>query len=278
MNSLPPELHSLIIELASGSTFGANTTRAMSRTSTYFHAIASPFLFRTLAVSSQDQATQLLTLLEDTPVPKRHIHRLFLGPALNQSPAPALRLLHFAAPTLRDLAAILTSFSSALLGAVFRTPLPHLKTLAVRGFYPLPRPGAFPALTHLHLAGNHSPAGLLTAVARACPELTHLRVSSLRGATMFARELRGALEVEGAERVFPPRIEYVALEAQTPVHQAKLSDVAELRDAHMRKVLLELTESAAKREGAPRVEFSEEDADEVDADKMRIAWLEMVCP
>ncbi|KAJ7912394.1 hypothetical protein B0H13DRAFT_2007395 [Mycena leptocephala] len=208
MNSLPPELHSLIIELASGR--------------------RSPILFRTLAVSSQDQATQLLTLLEATPAPKRHIHRLFLGPALNQSPAPALRLLHFAAPTLRDLAAILTS-------SLVRSSAP--------------------------------PAGLLTAVARACPELTHLRVSSLRGATMFARELRGALEVEGAERVFPPRIEYVALEAQTPVHQAKLSDVAELRDAHMRK-----------REGAPRVEFSEEDADEVDADKMRIAWLEMVCP
>ncbi|KAJ6511775.1 hypothetical protein DFH09DRAFT_1333555 [Mycena vulgaris] len=185
MEPLPSELHALILAHACASSSGYSTPRALSLTSTYFHAVAAPFLFHTISISAQEQVTHLLALLEAVPTHQRRIRRLFVGPAL--SAPTVLRLIHFAAPTLEDLA---IAAPSALLAAVFRTPLPHLKALSVRGFYPLPRPGAFPALTHLHVAGNHSPAGLPTALVRACPGLTHLRVSSLRGAPAFARELR----------------------------------------------------------------------------------------
>ncbi|KAJ7660195.1 hypothetical protein DFH06DRAFT_1193969 [Mycena polygramma] len=282
MNSLPPELHSLIVELACVSPFGGHTTRAMALTCTYFHEISAPFLLYTVAVSSQDQANKILEFLEAPPTPKHPIHRLFIGPALSLAPASALRLLHFAAPTVRDLAVILPSSacSSSLLGAVFRTRLPRLRTLAVRGFYPLPRPGAFPALTHLYLSGNYNPAGVPASLARACPLLTHLRVSSLRGAPAFARELRDALaigaDVDGPDTgcFFPPNIESVVLEAQKPVPHAKSNSnkVAELRDVQMRAVLVMLTEEAGKRDsGRPCVQFSE--ADEGDAERMKDAWL-----
>ncbi|KAJ6548735.1 hypothetical protein B0H19DRAFT_997227 [Mycena capillaripes] len=282
MDSLPPELHSLILEIVCASPFGGQTIRVMSLTNTYFQAISAPFLFYTLSVSSQDQATHLIKLLEATPVPKRHIRRLFLGPALGLPPASALRLLHFAAPTLRDLTVVLPPSSSALLGAVFRTPMPYLRALAVRGFYPLPRPGAFPALTHLHLAGNHSPAGLPVAVASACPALTHLRVSSLRGAPAFARQLRDLLQVDAvdAERIgVGPRWEHmecITLEAQPAVQSAKTNRVAEVRDVEMRQVLSGLKKDAEKREDGPSVEFLEGDSGSVYA--MKMAWLGMVCP
>jgi hypothetical protein len=274
MNSLPPELDSLIIELACESSFGVYTTRAISRTSTYFHDIAAPFRFHTLAVSTQKQAAHLIPLLETIPAHKRHIRRLFLGPDLGLAPASLLRLLHLAAPTLRDLALVLTqSTSTALLGAVFRARLPHLKALAVRGFYPLPPPGAFPALTHLHLAGNRAPAGVPTALARACPGLTHLRVSGLSCAPVFARELRDA--VEDAEHLVLPHLERIALEVQ-PAWSLTKNKAAELRDTQMRDIFVALEKR--KDKGVPRVEFSEENGDEVDADKLKIGWLGMTCP
>ncbi|KAJ7486678.1 hypothetical protein FB451DRAFT_1227797 [Mycena latifolia] len=117
MESLPPELHTLILELACALFPGSQTTRALSLTSTRFHAIAAPFLFHTIAV--QEQATPLLALLAATPAHQRRIHRLFT--ALTSSTATT---------------------SSSLLGALFRIHLPQLKALSVHGFYPLPRPGA----------------------------------------------------------------------------------------------------------------------------------------
>ncbi|KAJ6479558.1 hypothetical protein C8R47DRAFT_1137251 [Mycena vitilis] len=279
MNSLPPELHSLIVELACVSPFGGHTTRAMALTSTYFHEISAPFLLYTVAVSSQKQADQVLKALE--AIPKHSIRRLFLGPALSLAPASALRLLHFAAPTVRDLAVILdpTPSSSSLLGALFRTRLPHLKTLALRGFYPLPRPGAFPELTHLSLAGNYNPAGVPASLTRACPAITYLRISSLRGAPSFARDLRHALGLDIDARVppnrlsFPPTIESVVLEAQKTIRHAKPNSnkIAELRDVQMRAILAMLREEAGKRESGPCVRFSE--VDEGDAKQMQDEWL-----
>ncbi|KAJ6555242.1 hypothetical protein B0H10DRAFT_1637510, partial [Mycena sp. CBHHK59/15] len=188
MDTLPPELHSLILEYACASPAGGRTPLALSLINAYFHAVAAPFVFHTLAISSPTQATPILALLGATPAPARRIHRLLLGPAL---PAPAaLALLHFAAPTLRVLA---LAGAPALLAAALRVPLPRLAALAVRGLYPLPHAGALPALERLHLAGNRAPAGLPTALARACPALTHLRVAGLRGAPAFAKEVRAAL-------------------------------------------------------------------------------------
>ncbi|KAJ7289347.1 hypothetical protein C8J57DRAFT_1430211 [Mycena rebaudengoi] len=190
METLPAELHSLVVELACASPAGGKTPLALSRANSYFHEIAAPFLFYTIVVTSQEQAEQLLLILESTPEHRRRIERLLLAPGV--SARAVLRLIHLAAPTLRALAVLTPPTASALLSAIFRTPFPHLTSLSVRGLYPLPRPGAFPVLERLHLAGNRSPAGLLTALRHACPALTDLRVSSLRGAPAFAREVQAA--------------------------------------------------------------------------------------
>ncbi|KAJ7486675.1 hypothetical protein FB451DRAFT_1227780 [Mycena latifolia] len=272
MESLPPELHTLILELACASFPGSQTPRALALTSTHFHAIAAPFLFCTIAVSSQEQATPLLALLAAAPAHQRRIHRLFIGPALTSS--TVLRLVAFAAPTVYDLAVVATT--SSLLAALFRIHLPQLKALSVHGFYPLPRPGAFPTLTYLHVAGNHSPAGLPAALARACPALTRLRVSSLRGAPAFARELRATL---GADDGAPlPLMESVRLEAQADAGGKKSNKVAQARDVEMRDILRTLGTSVRSPENsrAPRVEFLDK-VDE-DAEGMKSAWLTLDCP
>ncbi|KAF8193877.1 hypothetical protein K438DRAFT_1828198 [Mycena galopus ATCC 62051] len=277
MNSLPPELHSLIVELACASPFGGNTTRAISLTSTYFHAIATPFLFHTLALSCWQKAALLLPRLEVTPAPKRIIRRLFLGPNIGLAPALALGLIRLAAPTLRDLAAFFTGFSSQIIGAIFREPFPHLKTLAVRGFYPLPRPGAFPVLTHLHLGGHRSPAGVPGSLTRAFPKLTNLHISGLCSAPAFAREIRDVLEAQGTEPALPPHLTSLSLEAQ-PLNQTKRSKLVDRQDDEMRQILLALEEVAGKREGGPRVGFSEGNVGEVDSQKLKMAWLGTACP
>ncbi|KAJ7509505.1 hypothetical protein B0H11DRAFT_1959903 [Mycena galericulata] len=270
MDCLPPELHSLILDWACASPAGASTARALSLTSTYYHSIAAPFLFHTIVVYTPEQAAQLLVLLEDTPAPKRQIHRLFVGSGFSAS--TILRLVQFAAPALRALGVLAPS---VVLAAIFRTPFPHLQVLAVGGFYPLPRPGAFPKLTHLHLAGNHSPFSLPAALARACPELIHLRVSSLRAAPAFARELRAALSADAPERLLPARLESIVLEVQVVPPQLRTHRVAQARDGEMREILLALCASPGKRGHMPRVEFS--DMLEVDPGKMKIAWLAMAC-
>lgn len=261
MQSLPPELHSFIVELTCASSPGAQTPRALALTSTYFHAVAAPFLFDTIAVSSEDRASHLLALLESTPAHQRRIHHLFLGPTLCMQ--SVLRLLYFAAPTLHDLA---VAGSSSLLAAVFRMHMPQLRVLSVRGFYPVLRPGAFPRLTHLHVAGNHSPVGLPLAVVRACPALTHLCVSSLQGAPAFARALRALLEGGGT------LLMSVILEAQKP---DTTNRVAQARDVEMRDILGAMI---AKRddENRPRVRFSE--GIEKTEEKLKAAWLAMAWP
>ncbi|KAJ7510666.1 hypothetical protein B0H11DRAFT_1955680 [Mycena galericulata] len=270
MDSLPPELHSLILDWACASPAGASTARALSLTSTYYHFIAAPFLFHTIVVYTPEQATQLLILLEDTPAPKRQIHRLFVCSGLSAS--TILRLVQFAAPALRALGVLAPS---VVLAAIFRTPFPHLQVLAVGGFYPLPRPGAFPKLTHLHLSGNRSPFSLPAALARACPQLIHLRVSSLHGAPAFARELRAALSADDPERLLLARLETIVLEAQMVSHQLSTHRVAQARDGEMREILLALSASPGKRADTPHIEFS--DVLEVDPTKMKTVWLAMAC-
>ncbi|KAJ7155445.1 hypothetical protein C8R43DRAFT_884680 [Mycena crocata] len=271
MHSLPAELHALILDSACASPSGGRTARALSLTNSYFHTIAAPFLYHTLVISSQHQAEVLLALLDATPGHQRQIRRLFLSPGLSSQ--TVLRLVYLAAASVLDLAVV---SCSTVIGAIFRIPLPRLKSLYVRGFYPLPRPRAFPNLTHLHLAGNHSPAGLPASLAYACPSLTHLRVSTLRGAPAFARELYGVLLADGAKPVFLPYIQSVILEAQAPLDQANMDRVAQMRNQEMRKILLILSGAVGKQENAPHVEFL--DGVEVDVDKIKIAWLDMACP
>ncbi|KAJ7166871.1 hypothetical protein C8R46DRAFT_1095506 [Mycena filopes] len=266
MNSLPPELHSLIFEQACNSLDGPQTVRAASLASTYFRTVAEPFLLHTLAVSSPEQAAHLIGLIEATPAPRRNIYRLYIGPGLGAHTGLALRLLHYAAPTLHDLAVDLTSCAVAFLGALFRTPLLHLKSLTVHGFYPLPSPAVLPALTHLHLVGNHSPARLPAALTRACPQITHLRISNLLGAVAFARELRDV--VEGSQF---PALQSVVLEGDKPTGQT--SKVVEVRDGQMRRTFLALKDAMGRRERGPSVDWLEADPGAGDVGARKTAWL-----
>ncbi|KAJ7097126.1 hypothetical protein B0H15DRAFT_773720 [Mycena belliarum] len=269
MDRLPPELHDLVLGLACAAPGSHKVPRALSLTSTYFRAIAKPFLFHTIAVSSVAQATIILALLEVAPAHQRSIRRLFIGADLPQ--LTTFRLMHFAAPTVHDLAIVA---ESALLSTIFRMLLPQLRALAVRGFYPLPRPGAFPILTHLHVSGRHSPGGLPPALARACPALTHIRVSSLRAAPAFAREMRAALEAEDAR----PPLASVILEAQPPPDGARLSKVDYARDAEMRDILSGLDTSLRSRgrTNAPCMTFLDRMDDDVEG--MKRSWLVLGCP
>ncbi|KAF7369887.1 hypothetical protein MSAN_00618100 [Mycena sanguinolenta] len=235
MDSLPPELHSLIIEFTCAC---PHAFRAMSLTNTYFHAITASFRFHTVTLSSWEQAARLLPLLEATPAPKRTIRRLFLGPDLEFAPALALSLLRLAAPTLQDLALIFSS-SCALLAAVFRIEFPRLKAMMVRGFYPIPRPGSFPALTHLHLDGNHSPVGVPSAILYASRSLAHLRISGLRVAPEFARELRDALDMDSEQNTnlhpisLAPNLQRISLDVQLPKRD-QTNQITNIQNAEMR--------------------------------------------
>ncbi|KAJ6494241.1 hypothetical protein C8R45DRAFT_987691 [Mycena sanguinolenta] len=279
MYSLPPELHSLIVEFTCTSphAFGA-----ISLTNTYFQTIAAPFRFHTIALSSWERAARLVALLEGTPAPKRIIRRLFLGPDLEFAPALTLSLVRLAGPTLHDLALIFSS-SSALLGAVFRVHFPQLKFMVVRGFYPIPRPGSFPVLTHVHLDGNRSPVGVPSAILSAFQSLTHLRISGLRAAPEFARELRDALDVDVEQNTFPPSVQpislapnlqRISLNVQLPRRD---NQITILRNAEMRQILLGLDQTAGKRKDGPHVEYSEGDVEDLDASKVKLAWLNTVC-
>ncbi|KAK7024778.1 hypothetical protein R3P38DRAFT_2951170 [Favolaschia claudopus] len=297
MDTLPPELHSRIFELASESPFGGATIRAISLTCTYFRAVSSPFRFHTLTISSEVQSRHLTTLLDNSTRPEQHIRRLFISPATESAAPPSvkalLRLLYLAAPTLRDLVAILPSSACALIGAIFRIRFPQLKTLTVRGFYPLPRPSTFPALTHLHLAGNRSPTGLAAALALACPKITDLCVSGLRSAPAFVRELQDALGREERDDSdatigdsealgrFPTHLEHVCMEVQTLPFPNASKDLI-FRDVQMRRMLAALEETVGKRRGMPQLEvkFLERDTNEDyhDAHKLKVSWLGMACP
>ncbi|KAK7024755.1 hypothetical protein R3P38DRAFT_2951055 [Favolaschia claudopus] len=278
MESLPLELHSLIAELVCDSPFGRDSIRSLSLTNSHFRAIAAPLLFHTLVILTQEDLFRALWQLEPSKyTPRKYTRRLFIGPSISLTePAFILHLLRLIAPDLRDLVAILPSpsTSSALLGAIFRIRFPHLKSLTVDGFYPLPRPGFFPALTHLHLAGNCSPIGLTAALSLACPKLTRFRVSGLKGAPAFASELSGALK-ENAGDSFLQRLDSVSQD-----------QVAALKDAQMRWTLATLEqaveikrhEAEEKGKSFPQVEFSEEKEKGLDVNAVKAAWLAMGCP
>ncbi|TFY51847.1 hypothetical protein EVJ58_g10347 [Rhodofomes roseus] len=109
----------------------------------------------------------------------------------------AARLLVLAAPTLETLAlaADCPFTGTALIAHLFALELPHLRELAVRGFYPYPA-GPYAEepvmlrLERLYLEGNRNPHGLLTVsgLREACPALEQLVISGVVAAQGFANE------------------------------------------------------------------------------------------
>ena len=167
-------------------------------------------MYQSLSISGPERITTLTSKLESFPPHLRHIRHLFLSDQLLSKPEgkprisplaldpnAVTRILTLVAPTLETLSFVLSDpmTSTKSIARLFRLSFPHLRELAVSGFYPFPSlPGKFPRLTHLHLHGNRNPHGLLQlgGLDEACPSLTHLRISGLSMAVSFAQELQEA--------------------------------------------------------------------------------------
>ncbi|KAF4580790.1 hypothetical protein EYR38_003077 [Pleurotus pulmonarius] len=212
MNSCPPELHSYIVRLAC--TDDGSTVRALLRVSRYYHAIAVPFIYQSMALDGADRILKVAATLEKTPSHRRRIRHLFISDAPSSPPPsskheradtdPAvetamIKILHFAAPTLESLAFVATTpwTSTCLISQLFRLSFPRLLELAVHGYYPFPStPESMPVLQRLHLSGNRNPHGLfqLGGLEASCPSISHLRISGVERAVAFAHELDGLLQ------------------------------------------------------------------------------------
>jgi len=117
-----------------------------------------------------------------------------------ETQAAAAHLLVLAAPTLQMLAvtADCPFTGTALIAHLFALQLPHLRELAVRGFYPSlagTDGPSMPRLERLHLEGNRNPHGLLDygGLKEACPVLEHLVISGVVAAQGFANEVEAVV-------------------------------------------------------------------------------------
>ncbi|KAH9841128.1 uncharacterized protein C8Q71DRAFT_804852, partial [Rhodofomes roseus] len=217
MDTLSVELHAQIFEFACVD--DGSTARALSLVSRYVHAVAQPFLYRSLAVEGLEQIRALTARLAPNPHYLRRVRHLYLAdrkttsdnlraphahPASDadllhyeETQTAAARLLVLAAPTLETLAlaADCPFTGTALIAHLFALELPHLRELAVRGFYPYPA-GPYAEepvmlrLERLYLEGNRNPHGLLTVsgLREACPALEQLVISGVVAAQGFANE------------------------------------------------------------------------------------------
>ncbi|KAI0710743.1 hypothetical protein C8Q76DRAFT_738611 [Earliella scabrosa] len=248
MDTLPLELHAQIFAYAC--TDDGSTARALSLVSRYVRDVTAPFLYQSLVISGLDQMSELVARLDAAPPHLRRIRHLFLSdwthPEVQKrtvgcSPvdmerydaerALAIRIIDYAAPTLETLALVASCPYTAppLVGHLFSTPLPRLAELSIHGFYPFPRTsGTLPKLERLHLSGNRNPHGLLQlgALEAACPNLVHLRLSDLAGATPFALELHAAAlpqDDAGCDALapfvstLPPHLKHVVVEVRRPL-------------------------------------------------------------
>ncbi|KAF9054683.1 hypothetical protein BJ165DRAFT_1324515, partial [Panaeolus papilionaceus] len=202
MNTLPPELHSYIFQLAC--TDNGQTIRTLNSVSSYFHEISKIFLYQTVSVSGPEQIEALLQRIEHIPQHHRLIRHLYLSDGTLENPKSAsaqaiTRLLLIAAPHLHSLAFVIASpfQSTTLISRLLRTSFPNLIDLTISGFYPFPSSaGKFPKLQILHLHGNTNPVGLFQSncLVKSCPALRSLHISGLKVAGPFVMELHEALK------------------------------------------------------------------------------------
>ncbi|KAF9499160.1 hypothetical protein BDN71DRAFT_1442201 [Pleurotus eryngii] len=208
MNSCPPELHSYIVRLAC--TDDGSTVRALLRVSRYYHAIAVPFIYQSMALDGADRIPKVAATLKKTPSHRRRIRHLFISDAPSSSKreredtdhgvgTAMIQILRIAAPTLESLTFLATTpcTSTCLISQLFRHSFPRLLELTVHGYYPFPTmPASMPVLQRLHLSGNRNPHGLfqLGGLEASCPSISHLRISGVERAVAFANELDSLLQ------------------------------------------------------------------------------------
>ncbi|KAI0795919.1 hypothetical protein C8Q75DRAFT_791081 [Abortiporus biennis] len=211
MNTLPPELHSLIFEFAC--TDDGYTARSLSLVSHYTRDASKAFLYQCLSVAGLDQLLTITEKLEEAPHRLRRVRHLFLSdwtvsqtkmrlvPVNNEDmdryeaeKSAIIHLLNLSASTLESLTIIISCpYNGAqIIGHLFSLSFPRLTDLSIHGFYPFPHsPNSFPRLERLHLSGNRNPHGLLQTggLASSCPSLTQLKISGIVSASTFAEEL-----------------------------------------------------------------------------------------
>ncbi|RDB24344.1 hypothetical protein Hypma_008404 [Hypsizygus marmoreus] len=252
MNLCPPEIHSLICELACLD--DGRTVRALSLVSKYFYEIACPYFYQSIALSGSHNITALAFKLENIPPHLRLIRHLFISSepvekcdrklekiAPSSESMVLLRVLALAAPTLETLSFVHTSpaVSTPIISRLFRLSFPNLRELAVSGFYPFPSsPGKMPVLERLHLHGNRNPHGLLQmgGLDQAFSSLTHLRISGLNMAVSFALELQEALSGESRSPFpskFPARVRRVIVQPGPPLLASAKPTASHTRDQLM---------------------------------------------
>ncbi|KAH9917489.1 uncharacterized protein B0H18DRAFT_850559, partial [Fomitopsis serialis] len=222
MDTLSVELHAQIFEYACLD--DGSTARALALVSHYIHDVAQPFLYQSLAVQGFIQMHALIATLTPLPHYLRRIRYLYLSDSspsawhhapfespgrilsdadmarYEEAQAAAAHLLLLAAPTLEMLAvtADCLFMGTALIAHLFALQLPHLRELAVRGFYPFlagTDGPSMPRLERLHLEGNRSPYGLLDCggMKETCPALEHLAISGVVAAHGFANEVEAVV-------------------------------------------------------------------------------------
>ncbi|CCM06333.1 uncharacterized protein FIBRA_08586 [Fibroporia radiculosa] len=238
METLSVELHAQIFEFACVD--GGATARALALVSHYIREVARPFLYQSLGISGHTCISELQSRLASLPPYLRRIRHLFLSDwelsrigerasseekdveRYEREKIAAMHILALAAPTLESLTIIASCpyTSTSLIAHLYSLPLPHLRELSIRGFYPFPVGVAqMPVLERLYLGGNRNPHGLLRlgALEAACPGLTHLCVSGLISAVSFANELREAsLRLDDAHQakfpaVLPRTLRHIAI-------------------------------------------------------------------
>lgn len=291
MNTIPPELHSYICQLAC--TDDGSTFRALSVLSKYFHALVLPLQYQSVAISGFDSVLKLASRLEVAQPHMRRIHHLFISDrphpnlAVIQEPRQqtydlekkaTLRILTLSAPILESLTFIASNptTSTSMIARLFDITFPRLQDLSITGYYPFPhRPNTMPQLKRLHLHGNRNPHGLLElgSLHAACPSLTHLRISGLKLAVSFIEELTAALEFHSQrESVLPSSIECIVLErAVVSKLSIKATCIAEER------TLNELTRLVHVASRVKRVELIIRDIDGLlDLPKEKDRWAEQM--
>jgi len=246
MNAFPVEIDSYICEFACTD---GHTASSLGLVSKYYRDVVHPFQYQSIAVSGQFQISELTGRLERTLPHMRRVRNLFIsdGPKDNEL---GITVQHSVSHTTRLLGLVSSSVetltlhchnprtSTSILAFLFALHYPYLRELTVVGYYPFPYvPNAMPRLQYLHLGGNRNPHGLLQmgSLDVVCPQLTHLRISSLSRATAFAAELAEAMMEDDTplallQATLPPNIRHVIVQPGLPMHgsgkfaSARLSD------------------------------------------------------
>ena len=300
MNTLPPELHNYICELACSE--DGTTIRSLNMVSPYFNEVTKPFLYRNIAVSSIEQISALSERLSAVPVHLRQIRNMFIsdtpsspGPSHSENSTKLLRaivqILALAAPTLLSLAlACRSPISTAVFASVFRTTFPVLRRLTLSGFYPYPSfPNKFPKLEYLHLNGNRNPSGILEMwiLEEACPSLSTLQVTGLSSAGSFvaeleeatrASELADSLALDSTDLTarFPPHLKVLIVQAG-PVPDRVLGETLLLND----KVMMDGLWALKTRNGgggAIKISLLERAKRPLSAEDVKKQWGESMRP